>query len=85
MCGTWRTLHLRAMTNPAAKGERFLAIAGDFMTVEEIAKVLRARMGNAAGRVPTRVLPNLMVRLAALFDHRSRKHARAGQGQARHE
>jgi len=24
-------LHLRAMTNPAAKGERFLALAGDFM------------------------------------------------------
>jgi nucleoside-diphosphate-sugar epimerase len=61
-------LHLRAMTNPAAKGERFLAIAGNFMTVEEIAKVLRARMGNAAGRVPTRVLPNWIVRLAALVD-----------------
>ena len=25
-------LHLRAMTNPAAKGERFLAVAGDFMS-----------------------------------------------------
>jgi dihydroflavonol-4-reductase len=60
--------HLRAMTNPAAKGERFLAVAGDFMTIEEIAKVLRSRMGNFAGRVPTRVLSNVMVRLASLFD-----------------
>ena len=61
-------LHLRAMTNPTAKGERFLAIAGDFMTIEEIAQVLRARMGTAAARVPTRVLPNWTVRLASLFD-----------------
>jgi nucleoside-diphosphate-sugar epimerase len=61
-------LHLRAMTSPAAKGERFLAIAGSFMTVKEIADVLRARMGEAAGRVPTRVLSNWIIRLAALFD-----------------
>jgi nucleoside-diphosphate-sugar epimerase len=61
-------LHLRAMRNAAARGERFLAIAGDFMTFEEIAQVLRARMGDAAARVPTRVLPNWMVRLASLAD-----------------
>jgi nucleoside-diphosphate-sugar epimerase len=61
-------LHLRAMTNPAAKGERFLAVAGDFMTIQEIAQVLRARMPNAAGRVPTRLLPDWMLRLIARFD-----------------
>ena len=26
-------LHIRAMADPAAKGERFLAVAGDFMSV----------------------------------------------------
>ena len=26
-------LHIRAMTDPAAKGERFLAVAGDFMSI----------------------------------------------------
>jgi dihydroflavonol-4-reductase len=61
-------LHLRAMTNPAAKGERFLATAGDFMTIREIALVLKARMGDAARRVTTRVLPDWVVRLVALFD-----------------
>jgi nucleoside-diphosphate-sugar epimerase len=61
-------LHLRAMTNPAAKGERFMAISGDFMTIQEMADVLKARMGDAAGRVPTRVVPNWILRLAALFD-----------------
>jgi dihydroflavonol-4-reductase len=61
-------LHLRAMTNPAAKGERFLAIAGDFMTVQEMAHVLRTRMGDSASRVPTKELPDLMLRIAAFFD-----------------
>jgi dihydroflavonol-4-reductase len=61
-------LHLRAMTNPAAKGERFLALSGDFMTFGEIAKVLKARMGEAGKNVPTRVLPDWMVRLVSKFD-----------------
>ena len=59
-------LHLRAMTSAAARGERFIAVAGPFMTIREIAEVLRARMGVIAKRVPTRVLPNWLVRLAAL-------------------
>ncbi len=61
-------LHLRAMTHPAAKGERFLAVAGEFVSMVEIARVLKARMGAAARRVPTRELPDWMVRLAALLD-----------------
>jgi nucleoside-diphosphate-sugar epimerase len=61
-------LHLRAMTHPAAKGERFLAVAGDFMSMLDIAKVLKTRMGTAARRVPTRQLPNWLVRVAALRD-----------------
>lgn len=61
-------LHLRAMTHPAARGERFLAVAGDFMSVQEIASVLKSRMGQYARRVPLRVLPNWLVRLAALKD-----------------
>jgi nucleoside-diphosphate-sugar epimerase len=61
-------LHLRAMTDPAAKGERFLAVAGPSLTMKQIADVLRSRMGQDGRRVPTRVLPNWMVRLAAMFD-----------------
>jgi nucleoside-diphosphate-sugar epimerase len=58
-------IHLRAMTHPDASGERFLAIAGDFVSMQEIARTLKLRMGETAARVPTRVLPNWMVRLAA--------------------
>lgn len=61
-------LHVRAMTHPAARGERFLATAGDFMSMLEIAKVLKARMGAAGAKVPARQLPNWLVRLAALRD-----------------
>jgi len=41
------------MTDAAAKGERFLAVAGDFMLMVDIAKVLKARMGASAEKVPT--------------------------------
>ncbi len=61
-------LHLRAMTDPAANGERFLAVAGDFMTLADMARVLKDRLGAAARRAPTRQLPDWLVRLAALWD-----------------
>jgi nucleoside-diphosphate-sugar epimerase len=61
-------LHIRAMTHPAANGERFLAVAGDSLSMLEIARVLKARMGTSASRVPIRELPNWMVRLAAMRD-----------------
>ncbi|HET9625584.1 MAG TPA: aldehyde reductase [Kofleriaceae bacterium] len=61
-------LHIRAMTDPAAKGERFLAVSGDFMTIREIALALKRRLGDAASKVPTRELPNWLLRVAALFD-----------------
>jgi nucleoside-diphosphate-sugar epimerase len=61
-------LHIRAMTHPAAKGERFLAVAGDSMSMLEIAKVLKNRMGAYAKRVPSREVPNWMVRLIAIKD-----------------
>ncbi|WP_410635137.1 SDR family oxidoreductase [Amycolatopsis sp. cmx-4-83] len=50
-------LHLRAMTDPAAAGERFLAISGNSLWVREIAAVLRERLGDRAAKVPTRELP----------------------------
>ncbi|HEY0911318.1 MAG TPA: aldehyde reductase [Bradyrhizobium sp.] len=58
-------LHLRAMTSRATKGERFIAVAGETMSLLEIGRVLRRRMGPAAGRVPRFEAPNWVVRLAA--------------------
>ncbi len=61
-------LHLRCMRDPAAKGERFLAISGHSLWMIDVAKILRARLGKAAAKVPTRQIPKLMIRLAALRD-----------------
>jgi dihydroflavonol-4-reductase len=61
-------LHLRAMINPAAKGERFIAVSGEAMSMLDIARVLKARLGDAARKVPMRQLPNWLVRIAARFD-----------------
>jgi nucleoside-diphosphate-sugar epimerase len=61
-------MHLKCMTDPAAKGERFLAVAGEFLSIVEIARILKRRMGAAAKRVPTIELPDFMVRLAAMRD-----------------
>jgi nucleoside-diphosphate-sugar epimerase len=60
-------LHLRAMISPAAKGERFLALAGDSISLLDIAHMLKKHMGATARRVPTREMPDWVVRLLAHF------------------
>jgi nucleoside-diphosphate-sugar epimerase len=60
--------HLLAMTTPAARGERFISVSGNFIRIFEIAEILRRRLGDAARKVPKRELPNWVVRLAALRD-----------------
>jgi dihydroflavonol-4-reductase len=61
-------LHVRAMTAPAANGQRFLAISGHSLWFIDLARMLRKRLGKRARRVSTRELPNWIVRLAALRD-----------------
>ena len=61
-------LHLRAMMDPAAAGERFLAVAGEFVSMRDIGLILKNRMGSAGRRVPTRELPDWLLRIVALFD-----------------
>lgn len=58
-------LHLRAMTDPAAVGERFLAASGRSLWMREIAAILRERLGERAGAVPTRELPTWLARVLA--------------------
>ncbi|MEP9316060.1 aldehyde reductase [Pseudomonas sp. LABIM340] len=61
-------LHVLAMTHDAARGERFIATAGDSLGLGDVARVLKERMGAVAAKVSTRVLPNWVVRLGALKD-----------------
>jgi dihydroflavonol-4-reductase len=60
-------LEIKAMTAPEAGGERFIA-ATQFLWMAEIGQILRERLGRAASKVPTRKVPNLLVRGMALFD-----------------
>ena len=60
-------LELLAMTTPAAGGKRFVA-TDRFMWVKDVAEVLRDRLGSDAGKVPTRVAPNLLIKAVGLFD-----------------
>jgi dihydroflavonol-4-reductase len=83
-------LHLRAMTAPAARGERFLATGGDFVSVRKIAEMLKEGLGPAARKVPTRQLPDWLMRVVGLFDAEVRgilpelgKHKNASNEKAR--
>jgi nucleoside-diphosphate-sugar epimerase len=55
-------LHIRAMIAPAAAGQRFIA-ANEFMWMRDMANTLRAQLGSAAAKVPTRQLPDWLVKL----------------------
>lgn len=76
-------LHLSAMTIPEAAGERFLAVSGDFMTMREIAQVLKDGLGASASRVSTRVLPDWVVRIAGMFNATARQAATAELGRVK--
>ena len=62
-------LHLRAMTHPKASGERFLACCDEgFIWTKDIAAKLRHGMPEQTKKVPTRTVPNFVVRLISFFD-----------------
>jgi dihydroflavonol-4-reductase len=59
-------IHVRALTAPNMAGERIIA-TGKFFKLIDIARVLKVGLGDQAAKVPTRVLPNWLVRIVALF------------------
>lgn len=59
--------HIAAMTAPGAAGQRFCC-AIEFSWLSDVADILAERFGPDGWKVPTRKLPNFMVRLVALFD-----------------
>ncbi|NOW97936.1 aldehyde reductase [Mucilaginibacter sp. SG564] len=65
-------LHVRAMTSPAAKGERFLALAGGKISMPEIAGLLREKMPVISAKVSTKTLPDWVVRIVALFSPKAK-------------
>lgn len=63
-------LHIKAMTNPKAAGERFLALSDGTFSLPQIANLLREKMPEISGKISKKGVPNWQVKLAALFnDH----------------
>lgn len=60
-------LHIRAMSAPEAAGQRFIA-AANFAWMADLAEILRAELGEAAARVPTRKIPDFVLKLVGLVD-----------------
>lgn len=60
-------VHIRAMTEAQAAGQRFIA-AGSFLWMTDISKTLHSKLGRAARKVPTRTLPDFVLRLLSAFD-----------------
>jgi len=59
--------HLAAMTTPEANGQRFCCCV-DFVWMKEMAAILNENFGDRGYRVPTRTLPDFVVRIVGLFD-----------------
>lgn len=59
--------HIAAMTAPNAAGKRFCC-AIEHSWIDEVAKILDKHFGPKGWKIPTRKMPNFMVRIVALFD-----------------
>ena len=65
-------MHRLALATGAPSGGRFLAVA-DCLWLIEVARALRASLGTAARKAPTRVLPDWAVKLVSVFDPMARQ------------
>ena len=59
--------HLAAMTTPEANGQRFCCCV-DFVWMKEMAVILNQHFGDRGYKIPTRTLPDFVVRIVGLFD-----------------
>ncbi len=60
-------LQVKAMLAPQAGGERFIAV-DEFLWLAEVAAILRRELGDDAKKVPTRKVPDLLVKVMGRFD-----------------
>jgi nucleoside-diphosphate-sugar epimerase len=68
-------LHIRAMTNPNANGQRFIASADGQISMSEIAEVLKNKKPDVAKKISSIKIPNWIIFLAALFNGHAKEGA----------
>lgn len=59
-------LHYRALTAPGLKDERFVC-SGPFLKMIDAAQILRANLGDKARNVPTKKMPDWLLKIFAIF------------------
>lgn len=61
-------LHIRAMTTPAAAGQRFIASTDGMISMPEIATLIRKERPQLAEQVSKRTIPNGLLKIASHFN-----------------
>ncbi|UBM59563.1 aldehyde reductase [Marinilongibacter aquaticus] len=64
-------LHILAMENPQAKGQRFIATADGQTSLREMAQLIRDKRPEVAQNVAERKLPVWILKIASLFNHQA--------------
>ena len=67
-------IHIRAMKNPDANGQRFIASADGKISMPDIASFLKEKMPEVSAKVSAKTLANWVLHFAALFNDQA-KHA----------
>ncbi|MCH4171163.1 MAG: SDR family NAD(P)-dependent oxidoreductase [Lactobacillus sp.] len=66
-------LHIRAMTNPKAAGQRFIASADGQITMPQMAALIRSKYPELAPKIPTKTMPDWLINIGALFNQRAKE------------
>jgi dihydroflavonol-4-reductase len=66
-------MQVKAMTDPAAKNQRFLAVASGALSMFEMSEILRTGLGDKGPKKPMRELPDWLVRIVAIFNPLARE------------
>jgi len=61
------SLHLLAAKDKNAKDQRYLCVAGETVSLVQIAGILKAGLGSKASKAPARTLPNILIRMLSCF------------------
>jgi len=66
-------MQVKAMTDPQAAGQRFLATAGGALSMVEMSQILLAGMGEKAAKAKLHELPDWLVKIVAIFNPLARE------------
>lgn len=66
-------IHIRAMINPQANAQRFIASADGQISMEEIAKIIKEKRPQLSNKVTKRIIPNWIINAGALFSKQAKE------------